>query len=169
MWFMIGTAIGMLALFFIAALIPYVIDLPESIAKYFGGRLRGFELERRLQFLEAQVRELRAAVGLVDLLPSEHAAWSGRLEVASVISDPDTRDETLAKLGEDATDARQAAIARAAIGRISNPGVKDEAASVCAIKLARAGNREEATEVAKSIADAGQRDETLAAMASERW
>jgi hypothetical protein len=166
MWEVVGMFAGLVVLFFLIALMQYAFDLPEAIAKYFGGRMRRAELENRLNDLEAQLMELRTTLGIARSAGKNGASFNTRLDAVDAISDTDHRDEAFRKVAEDAAAAGEAAIAQTAMSKIADADLRDETAGVCAARLARAGRGAEAIEVAKSIADADLRDETLSQLAT---
>jgi hypothetical protein len=190
MWEVVGTAVGMLVLFLVLSLLPYIFDLPESVAKFLGGKFQGAHLEKRLCALEAQMKELRGAVvgqdvseratdrpeaprnelgGATDItcqVPQHRLAWDARLEAASAIKDRDIRDEAFAGLAGEAAAAGEHGVVQMAIGKIAAADVRNETTCSCAIRLARAGKSAEAIELAKAVSDESQRDETLAQMAT---
>jgi hypothetical protein len=165
MWELVGFLAGLFVLLVLIALLSRAFDLPDSIAKLFGGRMRPSEVETRLLDLEAQLSDLRAALGIARPTGKNASSWSARLDAVDAVSNPDHRNEALCKVAEDASAAGEAAMVQTALGKIADPDMRNETACICAVKLAKAGRSAEAIEVAKTISDADQRDETLSRLA----
>lgn len=180
MWEVVGTMAGMIVLFFLLSLLPYAFDLPDSIAKYLGGRLRAPELEKRLGALEKRLAALErrmhgagaqesaplAQAFAAGEAPKTSSPWNGRFEAASAISDADCRAEALARLADEAAAMGEVDVVRQAIAKMEDSDVRDETASSCAINLAAGGKGQEAVELARSISDESVRDETLSQIAT---
>jgi len=169
-WEIIGSIVGLIVMLFLFALLPHIVELPDSIAKYFGSKLRAGEIEKRLLALETQMYELKAAGGPVGVVPTkappDPAVWNVRLEAAAEISETGYRDEVFGKLAQDAALVGEAGFVRLAVDRISKPADRDETISACAIRLARTGKRAEALELARTMSNASERDETLSTLAT---
>jgi hypothetical protein len=166
MWELIGFTAGLLVLLFLYALLPYVFDLPDSIAKYFASRPRPSQIEQRLLALESQLNDIRNAIGMVQPQLKNDTSFNHRLNAVIEISDVDCRDEALCKVAADASAAADATTALMAISKISDSDMRNETASTCALKLAKVGKNAEAIELSKTIPDVDQRDETLSAIAA---
>jgi|SRR5208337_3548482 len=97
--------------------------------------------------------------------PPEPAAWQARLEAASAIMNPMTRDESLGTLASDAASHGMDQVVLEALRKMSNPLTKDDAAQDCAMKLAAAGKPGAANQVAGTMMNPINRDEVLAKLA----
>jgi predicted Ser/Thr protein kinase len=88
-----------------------------------------------------------------------------RMQAASMITDINRKDQSLAETAIDAAKAGQGAIAHASIQQINSVAGKDEAASQAAKLLSKHGLRSPAVEIAGEINNLSKRDETFAQLA----
>ena len=88
-------------------------------------------------------------------------AFSTRLEAAAGISNPMDRDDALSALAKDAARAGDVAIVKASLGGMTNVMDRDDAAHAVARLLAKRRLHSDAVEVAKSMSNLTERDETL--------
>ena len=84
-----------------------------------------------------------------------------RLQDAAALSNTQERDDSLKVVALEAAEAGNAAVVKKAIAGIKTITTIDQAASECALKLAHAGQRDVAEEVAKMISTATGRDSIL--------
>jgi hypothetical protein len=89
----------------------------------------------------------------------------GRLAAASVISESEVKDKSLAAVAADAAKAGQVDLVKDALRQMYENSRRNEAARESALLLAKHGLREQAIEVAKIINERDIRDQTLSELA----
>ena len=94
-------------------------------------------------------------------------AFENRLNAAKLITEMSKRDDALAKLAGDCSEAGDVEYAKKAVQLITEMGARDNAYRVCALKLAAGGKREDAVGFARSITQMQLRDQTLADIAKD--
>ena len=88
-----------------------------------------------------------------------------KLEAAMKITNPESRDEALRRLSNEAAMQRQPDIAKQAIEKLSKPQLRDDVAAGVAKMFARLGDTESAGQLASMIASQEIKDRVLAEIA----
>jgi hypothetical protein len=93
------------------------------------------------------------------------ASLDQRLAAGLAVMDQKEKNSLMADLAKDAADAGDARVAKQALGQIFEDGRRNDTAEACALKLAKAGKRPEALEVARMITSQRQQDSVLSKLA----
>ena len=92
-------------------------------------------------------------------------AMQGRLEAANAISEPNSRNGSLAKLALDAANAKDLRTTTKALDSINEPNLKNSTAATCALAFSTNHDTKTATEIAQLISDPNLRNNTLQSIA----
>jgi hypothetical protein len=120
------------------------------------------ELMKHLLFLVVCVLAYCLAAGCNQ---RKAASFDQRLAAGLAVMDQKEKNSLMADLAKDAADAGDSRIVKEALGQIFEDGRRNDTAEACALKLAKAGQRAEALEVAKMIMSQRQQDSVLSKLA----
>jgi hypothetical protein len=95
----------------------------------------------------------------------EAASFDQRLAAGLAVMNQKEKNSLMENLAKDAADAGDPRIVKQALGQMSEDGARNDTAEACALKLAKAGKRTEALEVAKMIMSQRQQDSVLSKLA----
>jgi len=95
----------------------------------------------------------------------EAASLDQRFAAGQAVMDQKEKNGLMADLAKDAADAGDPRVVKQALGQIFEDGRRNDTAEACALKLAGAGKRAEALEVAKMITSQRQQDSVLSKLA----
>jgi predicted negative regulator of RcsB-dependent stress response len=95
----------------------------------------------------------------------EAASFDQRLAAGVAVMNQTEKNSLMVNLAKDAADAGDPRIVKQALGQIFEDGRRNDTAEACALKLAKAGKRAEALEVAKTIMSQRQQDSVLSKLA----
>jgi predicted negative regulator of RcsB-dependent stress response len=95
----------------------------------------------------------------------EAASLDQRLAASLAVMDQKEKNSLMADLAKDAADAGDPRVVKQALGQIFDDSRRNDTAEACALKLAKAGKRAEALEVARTIMSQRQQDSVLSKLA----
>ena len=95
----------------------------------------------------------------------EAASFDQRLAAGLAVMDQKEKNSLMVDLAKDAADAGDSRVVKQALGQIFEDGRRNDTAEACALKLAKAGKRAEALEVARTIMSQRQQDSVLSKLA----
>jgi hypothetical protein len=93
------------------------------------------------------------------------ASFDQRLAAGLAVMDQKQKNSLMVDLAKDAADAGDSRVVQQALGQIFDTGRRNDTAEACALKLAKAGKRAEALEVAKTITSQSQQNSVLSKLA----